>query len=150
MVLDNKLTSVKKKKKPDAERKVKAYLTTKLKKLAETLREEVLIDWPPASEYGTAGRPDCYCFIGDYFMMIEVKTETGRLSPIQQRWHTNYHRHHSGVAPLFTIYGKPDVDKCINLILAFYELKQEFESRADKHIKDFNQQWSALLLKGDL
>lgn len=91
------------------EGRLKQKVKRRLEKQAKRYGVEVYADSPPASQYGAQGRPDLYVDFGSIHFRIEVKTETGKLSPTQQVWHHRHDNNHEFI-PLFIIAGEDEMD----------------------------------------
>lgn len=123
MPLDPELAKVKKKKDPPLEKKVKNRLANECKKLAKALGYKCFVDWPPASEFGMAGRPDAFIYIGPHLFLVEVKRDKthATLSPKQMNWlirhaidHGDLHDKYRMFGPeATTVYGYDGVDRFI-------------------------------------
>lgn len=62
----------------------------------------------------TAGMPDRMVLLpGGRIYLVEMKQRTGTLSPVQLVWHA---RADSLGTPVYTLYGKEDVDLWLDLV----------------------------------
>lgn len=72
------------------EEKIKAKCKRRLQRLAKESGLPFFWDTPPASEYGSGGRPDHHVGIGSLVFHIEVKaSNTGKPTPKQKAFHDN-------------------------------------------------------------
>jgi hypothetical protein len=87
----------------------------------------LIIDVPGASEYGVAGRPDIYIYLGGLFVMVEVKRDlnTG-LRVVQHDWHRAYNDNHADILapPVLLLKGKGRIEPIVTVIIALYKRRE--------------------------
>lgn len=78
--------------KPEA--KIKAKIRRVLERISRTSGLPLTIDTPPASQYGTGGRPDHMIFFGPLIFFIEAKAEGKKPTQRQAAWHDSVEKKH--------------------------------------------------------
>lgn len=89
------------------ENKVERYLNSEIEKLGGITRKWV--------SPGRDGVPDRICFLRGKVVFVEVKTDDGKLSPVQEREHR---RLIEVGARVRVVYGEDDVDLLIEILNA--------------------------------
>ena len=75
------------------EAKIKAKIKRRLERLSKECGLPLMWDTPPASEYGTGGRPDHMVILGTFMFFIEAKATKRRATEKQLAFHAKLKSH---------------------------------------------------------